>query len=62
MGRRKIGEVMLEVRNISLRFGGVKALTDISFDVREHEIRAIDRKSTRLNSSHSSPSRMPSSA
>ena len=27
--------------NISLRFGGVKALTDISFDVREHEIRAI---------------------
>src|SRR4029453_10043320 len=24
-----------------LRFGGVKALTDISFDVREHEIRAI---------------------
>jgi ABC-type glutathione transport system ATPase component len=28
-------------QNISLRFGGVKALTDISFDVREHEIRAI---------------------
>ena len=27
--------------NISLAFGGVKALTDISFDVREHEIRAI---------------------
>ena len=27
--------------NISLRFGGVKALTDISFDVREHELRAI---------------------
>jgi branched-chain amino acid transport system ATP-binding protein len=32
---------ILEVRNISLAFGGVKALTDISFDVREHEIRAI---------------------
>ncbi|WP_232464998.1 MULTISPECIES: ABC transporter ATP-binding protein [Bordetella] len=29
------------MQNISLRFGGVKALTDISFDVREHEIRAI---------------------
>ena len=29
------------MRNISLAFGGVKALTDISFDVREHEIRAI---------------------
>jgi len=38
---RKIGEVVLEVSNISLAFGGVKALTDISFDVREHEIRAI---------------------
>ena len=38
---RKIGDVILQVDNISLRFGGVKALTDISFDVREHEIRAI---------------------
>jgi branched-chain amino acid transport system ATP-binding protein len=38
---RRIGEVMLEVKNISLAFGGVKALTDISFDVREHEVRAI---------------------
>ena len=28
-------------QNISLRFGGVKALTDVTFDVREHEIRAI---------------------
>ena len=35
------GEVVLEVRNISLAFGGVKALSDISFDVREHEVRAI---------------------
>jgi branched-chain amino acid transport system ATP-binding protein len=41
MTERKIGEVILEVNNISLRFGGVKALTDISFDVREHEVRAI---------------------
>ena len=38
---RAIGEVILEVRNISLRFGGVQALTDISFDVREHEVRSI---------------------
>ena len=38
---RKTGDVILDVQNISLRFGGVKALTDISFDVREHEIRAI---------------------
>ena len=41
MSERKIGEVILDVKNISLRFGGVKALTDISFDVREHEVRAI---------------------
>jgi len=38
---RRIGDVVLDVRNISLSFGGVKALADISFDVREHEIRAI---------------------
>ena len=41
MNERKVGEVILEVRNISLSFGGVNALTDISFDVREHEVRAI---------------------
>ncbi len=38
---RKIGDVMLKVENISLSFGGVKALTDISLEVREHEILAI---------------------
>ncbi len=38
---RQIGDAILSLRNISLSFGGVKALTDISFDVREHEIRAI---------------------
>ena len=38
---KRIGDVVLDVKNISLAFGGVKALTDISFDVREHEIRAI---------------------
>src|SRR5690349_21272085 len=38
---RKLGDVILAVEGISLAFGGVKALTDVSFDVREHEIRAI---------------------
>lgn len=38
---KQIGDVILNVQNISLSFGGVKALADISFDVREHEIRAI---------------------
>ncbi len=41
MAARDIGGVILEVKGISLRFGGVKALSDISFDVREHEVRAI---------------------
>mgnify|MGYP003342317481 CR=1 FL=1 len=38
---RHIGESLLVVENVSLSFGGVKALEDVSFDVREHEIRAI---------------------
>ncbi len=38
---RQIGEVIVDLQNISLRFGGVKALTDISFNIREHEIRSI---------------------
>jgi branched-chain amino acid transport system ATP-binding protein len=38
---RRIGEVILRVDDISLAFGGVKALTDVAFDVREHEVRAI---------------------
>ncbi|PJX25526.1 ABC transporter ATP-binding protein [Advenella sp. S44] len=37
----RIGNVILDMQGISLRFGGVKALTDISFNVKEHEIRAI---------------------
>ena len=41
-GRKfKIGKSILEVKNISLSFGGVKAITDISFDIFEHEIRAL---------------------
>ncbi len=38
---KKIGDVILDVQNISLSFGGVKALHDISFNVKEHEVRAI---------------------
>ncbi len=41
MSTRAIGDVVLKLDNISLSFGGVKALTDISLDVRAHEIRAI---------------------
>jgi branched-chain amino acid transport system ATP-binding protein len=35
------GEVLLAAENVSLAFGGVKALTEVSFDVRKGEIRAI---------------------
>ncbi|KGL02657.1 ABC transporter ATP-binding protein [Thalassobacter stenotrophicus] len=38
---RQIGGVMMDLRNITLRFGGVEAIKDISFDIREGEIRAI---------------------
>jgi branched-chain amino acid transport system ATP-binding protein len=38
---RIIGDVLLNVEGISLSFGGVKALNNISFDVREGEIRSI---------------------
>ena len=38
---RRIGDVILSLEHISLAFGGVKALSDITFDVREHEVRAI---------------------
>lgn len=38
---RTIGPAVMEMRNITLRFGGVIAISDISFDIREGEIRAI---------------------
>ena len=35
------GEILLRVDNISLAFGGVKAIRGVSFDIRAGEIRAI---------------------
>ena len=35
------GEVLLSLEHVSLSFGGVKALRDVSFDIRKGEIRAI---------------------
>ena len=67
-------EKLLEVRDIHKVYTkeGVptKALNGITFDVLDGEFLGImgasgsgkDRKSTRLNSSHASKSRMPSSA
>jgi branched-chain amino acid transport system ATP-binding protein len=39
--QRKIGAPVLVVEGVSLSFGGVRALQEVSFDVREHEVRAI---------------------
>ena len=38
---RTIGDVILNVEDVSLAFGGVKALSNVSFNVFEGEVRAI---------------------
>jgi len=35
------GEVLLSVENVSLSFGGVTAIRDVSFDIKKGEVRAI---------------------
>src|SRR6201990_2992944 len=35
------GEVLLSLENVSLSFGGVRALREVSFDIRKGEVRAI---------------------
>ncbi len=39
--KKTIGDVLLKVENISLSFGGVIAIAEVSFEIREHEILAI---------------------
>jgi len=39
--RKTIGDVLLAVDGVSIAFGGVRALDQVSFDVRTHEILAI---------------------
>jgi branched-chain amino acid transport system ATP-binding protein len=36
-----VGGTLLSVENVSLRFGGVRAISDVSFEIRKGEIRAI---------------------
>ena len=38
---RRLDTVLMELKDITLRFGGVEAIKGISFDIREGEIRAI---------------------
>src|SRR5262245_12873817 len=35
------GEVLLSIENVSLSFGGVKAIQNVSFNIRKGEVRAI---------------------
>lgn len=37
----RIGDVLLRAETISLSFGGVKAIDNVSFDIREGEVRSI---------------------
>jgi branched-chain amino acid transport system ATP-binding protein len=37
----KIGDVILTVENVVMRFGGVTAIKNVSFDIRKGEVRAI---------------------
>ncbi|MGH1464783.1 MAG: ABC transporter ATP-binding protein [Cognatishimia sp.] len=48
------GDTILQVRNLTKRFGGLVAVNDLSFDVREHEVMGIigpngSGKSTTMN-------------
>ena len=61
---RTIGSPIMEIKNVTLRFGGVTALSGVSFDILAGEIRAIigpngAGKSSLLNVSNRRPS-MPS--
>ena len=35
------GEIILSIENVSLTFGGVRAIRDVSFDIKKGEVRAI---------------------
>ena len=34
-------DILLAVEHVSLSFGGVRAISDVSFDIRKGEVRAI---------------------
>ena len=41
MEAHTVGDVILKADDVTVTFGAVKALTDVSFDVKEREILAI---------------------
>ena len=59
---RSMKQATVEILKGKRKYQTFRALDNVSFEINSGEILAIDRKSTRLNSSHSQQSRMPSSA
>ena len=57
--RDELGQLLLELKREQFNLRMQKGTGQLS---KPSEIRRVDRKSTRLNSSHMSESRMPSSA
>ena len=41
MARPELGQVLLSIEEVSLSFGGVQALSQVSLQVQEHEIASI---------------------
>ena len=55
--------MLYQIKDGTVSAGGQTILSHIDFYIKEKEkIAVVDRKSTRLNSSHIEESRMPSSA
>ena len=63
----------LDLKDVNIYYGSFHAVADVALSVQPRSVTAfigpsgcgkstVDRKSTRLNSSHPSKSRMPSSA
>ena len=59
-------ETILQTTNLSRQFGKKMAVNNVNMTIHKGDIYGFigkkDRKSTRLNSSHTTVSRMPSSA
>ena len=53
---------MIDVKGLKKNYGGLQVLKGVDLTINKGDCVVLDRKSTRLNSSHNNQSRMPSSA